>query len=72
VQFVVELEEDVPGELAAVVGAAAALFHRNKITPYDGLEVAGRVRATYLRGRKVLEAGRRVGPPGGDTLLARR
>jgi allantoinase len=49
-----------------------ALFHRHKITPYDGLEVAGRVRATYLRGQKVFESGRMVGPAAGRVMLAGR
>jgi dihydroorotase-like cyclic amidohydrolase len=33
-------------------------------TPYAGLEVRGRVVTTYLRGKKVAEAGRCVGSPG--------
>jgi allantoinase len=32
---------------------ASRLRHRNPITPYDGMEVTGRVRATYLRGEPV-------------------
>jgi len=32
---------------------AAALRHRNPITPYDGRTLDGVVRATYLRGRRV-------------------
>jgi allantoinase len=48
------------------------LFHRHKLTPYDKTEVAGRVRATYLRGQKVFDSGRMVGPPTGRTMLAGR
>lgn len=50
--------------------SAGALFHRHPITPYDGMEVAGSVRATYVRGQKVYEAGRMIGPPTGQALLA--
>lgn len=32
---------------------AAALQHRNRITPYDGRTLDGVVRATYLRGRRI-------------------
>jgi allantoinase len=48
------------------------LFHRHKLTPYDKMELAGHVRATYLRGQKVFESGRMVGPPTGRTMLAGR
>jgi allantoinase len=48
------------------------LFHRHKLTPYDKTEVAGRVVTTYLRGRKVFDAGRAVGQPAGRLCLARR
>jgi allantoinase len=37
-------------------------------TPFEGLELAGRVRATFLRGRLVYEDGRLVGPPSGRFL----
>jgi allantoinase len=49
-----------------------SLFHRHKVTPYHGMELAGSVRATYLRGRKVFEAGRMVGAPSGRVILAGR
>ena len=49
-----------------------ALHHRHKVTPYEKTEVAGSVRTTYLRGRKVFEAGRVVGPPVGQVLLRGR
>jgi allantoinase len=48
------------------------LFHRHKLTPHDNTEVAGRVRATYVRGQKVFESGRMVGPPSGRVILAGR
>lgn len=32
---------------------ASALHHRHPITPYEGRELSGRVRRTYLRGRPV-------------------
>jgi allantoinase len=51
---------------------AGELFHRHPVTPYDGIEVAGSVRATYVRGHKVYEAGRVIGPPTGQALLAKR
>jgi allantoinase len=47
-----------------------ALFHRHKLTPYEKMEVAGIVRATYVRGRMVYGEGRLVGPPVGQTLFA--
>jgi allantoinase len=49
-----------------------ALLHRHKVTPYEKTELAGSVRATYVRGRKVFEAGRVVGPPVGEALLRDR
>jgi allantoinase len=52
--------------------AGEELFHRHKVTPYDKTEVAGRVRATYLRGQKVFESGRMVGPAMGQAILAGR
>ena len=40
-------------------------------SPFDGWSFAGRVEATYLRGRRVFEDGRVVGPAGGGSWLAR-
>lgn len=37
-------------------------------SPFEGLEMAGRVRATYLRGRKVFADGVALGPPQGQFL----
>jgi allantoinase len=36
---------------------AETLEHRHKLTPYDGMELRGEIRATYLRGEKIYEAG---------------
>ena len=36
---------------------AQMLQHRHKITPYDGMQLRGRVHATYLRGQKIYEQG---------------
>jgi len=30
------------------------IYHRHKLTPYDGMELFGKVEATYVRGRRVL------------------
>jgi allantoinase len=48
-----------------------ALQHRHKLTPYAGRTLFGRVQATFLRGEKIYEMGSFVGPPRGETLLAR-
>jgi allantoinase len=37
--------------------SAAALHHRHKITPYDGETLTGVVHQTFLRGRKIYDAG---------------
>jgi len=47
------------------------LHHRHKLTPYAGRTLFGRVEATFLRGEKIYEMGRFVGPPRGEILLAR-
>ncbi len=47
---------------------ARKLEHRHPITPYDGLTLAGRVRATYLRGTLIYDAGMFPEPPGGRLL----
>jgi allantoinase len=44
------------------------LQHRHKLTPYDGLELAGRVHRTYLRGSLVYNQGELVGEPRGELL----
>jgi allantoinase len=46
-----------------------SLYHRHPMTPYEGRELAGVVRRTWLRGRPVFDAGQLVGEPSGRTLL---
>lgn len=46
----------------------AQLHHRHKVTPYAGRELAGRVEATFLRGRKIFERGEFVAGPVGHVL----
>jgi allantoinase len=46
----------------------AQLHHRHKITPYAGRELAGRVEATFLRGRKIFERGEISAGPVGHVL----
>jgi allantoinase len=48
-----------------------ALHQRHKLTPYAGRTLFGRVEATYLRGEKIYEMGRFIGPPRGEILRAR-
>jgi allantoinase len=48
--------------------AAAALAHRNKLTPYAGRELLGVVRETWLRGEKIYERGRWLGDTRGRIL----
>lgn len=47
---------------------ARQLEHRHPVTPYDGLTLAGRVRATYLRGSLIYQDGAFPGPPAGRLL----
>lgn len=47
---------------------ARTLQHRHPITPYDGLTLAGQVRATYLRGALIYDAGAFPQPAGGRLL----
>ena len=47
---------------------ARTLQHRHPVTPYDGLTLAGRVRATYLRGALIYDAGVFPQPAGGRLL----
>jgi allantoinase len=42
--------------------------HRHKLTPYTDEKLAGVVKATYLRGRKVWEDGRTIGTPSGKWI----
>ena len=45
-----------------------AIHHRHKLTPYADREVAGVVQTTFLRGRKIYDAGEFVGEPQGKLL----
>ena len=49
----------------------ATLFHRHKLTPYQGVELFGVVEMTLLRGREIFDHGEHVGSPRGR-LLERR
>jgi allantoinase len=47
-----------------------AMHQRHPTTPYAGWTLAGVVAATYLRGEKIFERGRLLGPPRGELLLS--
>eukprot|EP00698_Gefionella_okellyi_P013037 TRINITY_DN3540_c0_g2_i1.p1 TRINITY_DN3540_c0_g2~~TRINITY_DN3540_c0_g2_i1.p1 ORF type:complete len:458 (+),score=97.55 TRINITY_DN3540_c0_g2_i1:74-1447(+) len=47
---------------------AQKLFHKNKLTPYDGRQTSGTVVRTILRGKTIYEAGKHVGAPSGVML----
>lgn len=40
------------------------VYHRHKLTPYSGMELLGRVEATYIRGTKVFVNGKFLAPAG--------
>ena len=44
---------------------AAVLHHRHPVTPYHGKQLKGVVRKTFLRGRKIYDAGKLVEQPTG-------
>jgi allantoinase len=44
------------------------IHHRHKVTPYEGEELSGVVKSTYVRGRKVWEDGRAIGSPSGQWI----
>jgi allantoinase len=44
------------------------LYHRHKLTPYAGRELAGVVEATFVRGQKVFERGNFPAAPAGQVL----
>jgi len=48
---------------------AATLYHRHKITPYDGEQLTGVVQKTFLRGRKIYDDGRIGAQAMGGLLL---
>ncbi|RYX83543.1 allantoinase AllB [bacterium] len=43
-------------------------YHRHKVTPYDGVELKGVTRATFLRGTKVYEDGEFAAQPTGQIV----
>jgi dihydropyrimidinase len=47
------------------------LHHTSDFTPYEGLEVAGKVRSTFVRGRAVVRDGRAVGDRGHGRFVER-
>ena len=46
-----------------------SIHHRHKLTPYAGRELMGVVQTTFLRGRKVYDAGELIGDPHGRLLV---
>lgn len=48
---------------------AESIHHRRALTPYLGRTLSGVVEVTFLRGEKIFEHGRFVGPPRGRILL---
>ena len=48
------------------------LHHRHKLTPYEGRTLSGVVEKTFLRGRKIYDAGEFIGDPVGQTFLSVR
>ncbi len=53
---------------AAFAVDASRLYHRHKLTPYDGHTLCGRVDRTYLRGRVVFDGERCAEIPTGSAL----
>lgn len=47
------------------------LFFRHKVSPYLGRELSGRVRETWLRGRRIFDGHTPLGTPAGMALLGR-
>jgi allantoinase len=45
------------------------IHHRHKVTPYDGMELLGRIERTYVRGKIVFDGGRHLDKPTGQFLL---
>ena len=45
------------------------LFHRHKMTPYEGKKLLGVVRKTFLRGKKIYEKNSFVGEAHGSVIL---
>ncbi len=49
---------------------AGQVRHRHRLTPYEGRTLRGAVRATFVRGAKVFEAGAFAAAPGGELLVS--
>ena len=45
------------------------LYHRHKMTPYEGRELSGTVEMTFLRGNRIYRKGSPAGQPKGTVLL---
>jgi allantoinase len=45
------------------------IHHRHKITPYDGRELLGVVKQTYVRGNKVFDSGKFAMEPAGHRIV---
>ena len=45
------------------------IFHRHKVTPYEGQTLFGKIEKTYFRGEPAFEADSSVGQPRGNVLL---
>jgi allantoinase len=56
---------------SAFVVDGTTLAHKNKITPYDGLTLTGRVEQTWLRGRAAFDSATAVDTPRFGRLLER-
>jgi allantoinase len=51
---------------------ASDLFFKHKVSPYLGMDLAGRVQSTVLRGKQVYDGQAHLGAPSGELLLHRR
>ena len=50
--------------------SAPTLFHRHKITPYDGERLSGVVQKTFLRGEKIYDEGDVINAPPGQLIFS--
>ncbi len=48
------------------------MYHRHKVTPYEGKTLRGKVKKSFLRGTKVYEDGSFASPPTGQTILRKQ
>jgi allantoinase len=51
---------------------ASIIHHRHKVTPYDGMELFGKVEKTFVRGQLVYDNGNFAAKPVGQFLLKER